>query len=209
MAILYDFYQVKEINGEKDKFRARAVSRGTISAEQLADWMRQKCGISAAEAKGFMIMLSDCMLDFLQGGYHVEVKDLGYFSVSLTSELLARRNEIRAESVEFSRLNFRPSTKVRKILAGTEKELISSKRSSKTVKPKSREKRAAMLTAHLQQNPFISRSDYARLVHTGRDTAISDLNDFMAEGWLKRYGVGRTVVYLLADKEGESSRNIV
>lgn len=131
MAISYDFYRVDEVSGEKDKFRARAVSRGTIDAEKLAKWMQQKCGISTAEAKSFMIMLTDCVLDFLQDGYHVEVKELGHFSVSLTSQLIDKPNEIRAESIEFSRLNFRPSGKVRKILAGTEKEMVSSGRKNK------------------------------------------------------------------------------
>lgn len=200
MAISYDFYRVADINGEKGKFRARAVSNGTISAEKLANWMHHKCGISTAEAKGFMIMLSDCMLDFLRDGYHVEVEELGHFYVSLTSRLLDRRNEIRAESVEFSRLNFRPSARLRKVLANTEKELVSSGRQKRVAKPKPREERAAMLRMHLQQHPFISRVDYSRIVKVGRDAAISDLNLFITEGWIKKYGLGRTVVYLLTDK---------
>lgn len=197
MAISYDFYRVNEINGEKDKFRARAVSRGTISAEKLARWMQQKCGISTAEAKSFMIMLTDCMLDFLQDGYHVEVKELGHFSVSVTSELVDRRNEIRAESVKFSRLNFRPTAKMRKALENTEKEMVSPARRKRTTKPKPREERAEMLRTHLQQHPFISRVDYSRLTKVERDLAITDLNYFIAEGWIKKYGLGRTVVYLL------------
>ena len=148
MTILYDFYEVAEINGEKGKFRARAASRGTINADKLADWMRQKCGISTAEAKAFMIMLSDCMLDFLQEGYHVEVKELGHFSVSVTSPLLDKRNEIRAESIEFSRFNFKASAKVREILAGTEKKMVSTQR-KQTKKHKPRNERADMLRAHL------------------------------------------------------------
>lgn len=66
MRIPYDFYQVDEINSEKEKFRARAVSNGKISVEKLAHWMHQKCSIGAAEAKSFMIMLFDCMMDFLK-----------------------------------------------------------------------------------------------------------------------------------------------
>lgn len=199
MAIPYDFFQVNEINGEKGKLRARAVSRGTISADKLANWMSQKCGISSAEAKSFMIMLSDCMMDFLQDGYHVEVMELGHFSVSLTSAPIDRLNEIRAESIEFSRLNFRPAEKIRQTLAHTEKEMADSTRRKHKAAPKPREERAAMLRTHLQQYPFISRTDYSRLTQTNRDMAIRDLNRFISEGWIKKYGVGRTVVYLMAD----------
>lgn len=200
MAIPYDFYQVDEINSEKGKLRARAVSRGTIDADKLAKWMQQKCGISTAEAKSFMIMLTDCMMDFLQDGYHVEVKELGYFSPSLTSRLIDRPNEIRAESIEFNRLNFRPSPMVRKTLEGAEKELVSTEHSKRVRKMKPREERIEILREHLQQHPFISRSDYSRMVGLGREAAINDLNQFIAEGWIKKYGLGRTVVYLLADK---------
>jgi len=198
MAISYDFYQVDEVNGEKGKFRARAVSNGKIDSDKLASWMSQKCGISIAEAKSFMIMLSDCMLDFLQDGYHVEVKELGHFSVSVTSPLLDRRNEIRAESIEFSRLNFKPSAKMRGKLVNVEKTLVSPGRRKQPAKYKPREDRAAMLRTHLQDRPFISRADYARLVKVTRDMAITDLNGFIAEGWVTKYGLGRTVVYLLA-----------
>lgn len=199
MAIPYDFVQTDEINGEKGKFRARAVSRGTISADKLAHWMQQKCGISTAEAKSFMIMLSDCMMDFLKDGYHVEVKELGHFSVSLTSELVARRNEIRAESVEFSRLSFRPAASIRKTLTNAEKEMANSAQRKRTAAPKPQKERASMLREHLQQHPFISRTDYSRLTKTSRDMAITDLNRFISEGWIKKYGLGRTVVYLMAD----------
>ena len=200
MAIPYDFYQLDEINSEKGKFRARAILRGKISSEKLAHWMRQKCGISTAEAKSFMIMLSDCMLDFLIDGYQVEVKELGYFSVSLTSKQLDRPNEIRAESIEFSHLNFRPAASLRKTLRNTEKERADPLLRKQRPRPKPCEERASMLRTHLQQHPFISRVDYARLTKTGRNMAIDDLNRYITEGWLKKYGLGRTVVYLLADR---------
>ncbi|MDR0750401.1 MAG: hypothetical protein LBF62_12655 [Tannerellaceae bacterium] len=200
MAISYDFYQVDEINGEKGKIRARAVSKGTIDSDKLAKWMEQKCGISTAEAKSFMIMLTDCMMDFLQDGYHVEVKELGYFSVSVTSRLMDRMNEIRAESIEFSRLNFRPARKIREKLEYAEKKLVATKRRKQVRKIKPREERAAMLREHLQQHPFISRSDYSRMTNLKRDMAINDLNQFIVEGWVKKYGLGRTVVYLLCSE---------
>lgn len=197
MAIGYDFFKVDEIQGKKGQFRARAVSSGTIDADRLAQWMQQKCGISKAEAKGFMIMLSDCMLDFLKDGYHVEVMELGHFSVSLTSEPVDRPNQIRAESIEFSRLNFKPSAKTRKTLSHAEIERVSAGRRQPARKSKPQAQRVALLREHLSQHPFISRADYARLTNLGRDTAINDLNAFITEGWLKKYGLGRTVVYVL------------
>lgn len=40
-------------------------------------------------------------------------------------------------------------------------------------------------------------SNVSRLTHILKNKAISDLNQFVADGWLTKYGAGRTVVYLL------------
>lgn len=197
MAIKYDFYEVNELNKTQGKLRARAVSSGTISTDKLAKWIQQRSGISAAEAKGFILMLTDCVLDFLVDGYHVEVGDLGYFSVSLTSRLVDKRNEIRAESIEFSRLNFKPTARVRNVLVHAEKQLISPKQRQPGKKYKSREERAEILRKRLEKQPCISRAEYARVLFVKKDTAINDLNTFIEEGWLCKYGTGKTVVYLL------------
>lgn len=59
------------------------------------------------------------------------------------------------------------------------------------------EQREAILRTFLETHPCITRTDYSRLTHILKNKAISDLNQFVADGWLTKYGAGRTVVYLL------------
>jgi len=54
-----------------------------------------------------------------------------------------------------------------------------------------------ILRSYLETHPCITRTDYCRITHTLKNKAIHDLNQFVGEGWLSRYGAGRTVIYLL------------
>lgn len=198
MAIKYDFYEVNELNNTKGKYRARAVSTGKITTEKLAQWINQTSGVSAAEAKGFIDILTDAILDFVADGYEVQVGELGYFSASVTSRLVDNPNELRAESIRFSRLNYRAGIYVKRRIRKEGIERVSNPRNKSKLKTFSAEERAEKLKKHLLTHPVITRSDYARLTNSKYDlAAIRDLNAFIEEGWLTKYGAGRTVVYIL------------
>ncbi len=198
MAIQYDFYETSEFQDEENdgrQLRARAVSRGTISAEKLYKRVQQVSGFKVAESKGVMAAITDMVLFFLSEGYNVQLDELGFLSVSLTSRRVKNRREIRAESVEFSQLNFRASKKVRDFLTYAEKEKVSTGRAKSSKLPV--EKRAQLLKDFLGTHPFATRADYCRITSTLKDKAMNDIHAFIEEGWLRKYGNGRTVVYLL------------
>ncbi len=198
MAIKYDFVEVNELNRTKGKYRARAVSSGKITTEKLAKWISQTSGVSKAEAKGFIDILTDAVLDFVKDGYEVQVGDFGYFSASVTSQLVDSPNEIRAESIRFSRLNYRAGIYVKDKMLGAGIERVQRPRNKSKVKELTREACAAILKKYLTQKPVITRADYMRLTGAkNAPAAIGALNSFIEEGWLARYGAGRTVVYLL------------
>lgn len=198
MAIKYDFVEVNELNKTKGKYRARAVSSGKITTAKLTQWIRQTSGVSAAEAKGFIDILTDAVLDFLRDGYEVQVGDLGYFSASVTSQLVDSPNEIRAESIRFSRLNYRASICVRKNISGAGIERVKRPRNKSKVKKTTMQERAKMIKKYLTEKPIITRADYMRLTQAKNAlAAIRDLNTYIGEGWLTKCGAGRTVVYLL------------
>lgn len=198
MALKYDFYEVNELNNTEGKFRARAVSTGKIDTNRLAKWISQCSGVSAAETKGFIEILTDSILDFITDGYEVEVGKLGYFSATVTSKLVDTPHEIRAESIRFNRLNFRAGIEVKKRIRNVDVERIVHSR-SESRKPKStREQRAEKLKVYLAGKRVLTRADYSRLTGVQqKNMAVDDLNAFVQEGWLERYGAGRTVVYML------------
>ncbi len=198
MAINYDLFEVNELNKTTGKYRARAVSSGKITTERLAKWISQTSGVSKAEAKGFMDILTDAVLDFVTDGYEVQVGDLGYFSASVTSQLVDRPDEIRAESIRISRLNYRAGVYAKDKLSRSGVERVQRPRNKSKLKELTREECAGILRKYLAQKPVITRTDFMKLTRArNRHAAINTLNAFIEEGWLTKYGAGRTVVYLL------------
>ena len=59
--------------------------------------------------------------------------------------------------------------------------------------------KADILRSFLASQPCITRADYARITNTLKSKAVNDLNEFIRQGWLRKYGAGRTVVYLLGE----------
>ncbi|MCD7899707.1 MAG: HU family DNA-binding protein [Bacteroides sp.] len=197
MPIKYDLFQVNELSKTEGKYRARAVSSGKVTTEKLTEWIRQTSGISRAEAKGFIEVLTDSMLDFLADGYEVQLGGLGYFSVSVTSRLLDDPQEIRAESIRFNRLNFRAGKKARERLENERTVRVKQPRYKKKLPETTRQERAEILRNYLSNAPFITRADYSKITAMNqKHTAIEDLNHFIEEGWIQKYGVGRTIVYI-------------
>ncbi len=200
MAIQYEFYETNEFQDDENdgKLRARAVSRGTIPAEKLWQRMEQVSGFSVAQTKGVMAAVEDMVQFFLSEGYSVQLGELGYLSVSLTSRRVMNRKEIRAESIEFSQLNFRASKKMRDFLTYTEKEKVKTKRSQSS--KLSIGQRAQLLKNFLGTHTVATCADYCRITSTLKGKAMRDIHSFIEEGWLRKYGNSRTVVYLLNQK---------
>lgn len=48
----------------------------------------------------------------------------------------------------------------------------------------------------LEEHPCINRQDYAMLVGKTKLQALQDIRAFLEEGILKKYGSGRSVVYI-------------
>lgn len=202
MSLKYDFYEVNELNNTKGKYRARAVSQGKISTEKLTKWISQCSGVSAAEAKGFIEILTDSLLDFVGDGYEVEVGKLGYFSASVTSELVDDPKKVRAESIRFNKLVFRTGIQAKKRIAGAEIERVSQPRYKNKAKQTTREQRWELLKKYLINKPVITRTDYTHLTGIRRtQVALDDLNSFIEDGLMERHGAGRTVVYIATKRQ--------
>ncbi len=93
-------------------------------------------GYYPRQIRGILTTLNDSVLDFLEDGYEVQLGELGYLSVSLTSRQVKNKKEIRAESVRFKKLNFRTSSQARKRLRSVKIERVdkSVKRSVSTAR---------------------------------------------------------------------------
>ena len=52
-----------------------------------------------------------------------------------------------------------------------------------------------MPNSHLAKYPCLTRADYCRLTGCSKKLALKELNGFIADGLLIRYGAGKQVVY--------------
>lgn len=197
MSIYYDLYRnpPKEGGEEDGRLHARVLPKGTIPAGKFREIVHNATGFSEAILDGALQAVTDELQRWLADGWVVEVGDLGYFSLSLECDRpVKQKKEIRSPSVHLGNVNLRVSSKFRKRFVTMELE----RRKSPYVLGTSltEERRKELLNQHLEKNGCITRADYSALTGSSRWQAVDDLNRYIDEGVLRRYGSGRTVVYL-------------
>ena len=103
--------------------------------------------------------------------------------------------ELRSPSVSLKDVNFRVNRQFKKdIESGLKLQLYHSPFRVKN--PLSEKKCLQRLTKFLEEHPCINRRDYAQLVGKTKTQALQDINSFIEQGILKKYGYGRSVVYI-------------
>ena len=190
MSAYYDLLEKPDIRrtGEQQPLYARFVAKGTIDRKEFIDRVHLFTGISRSVLEGAMAAFMDELRDCLANGWTVELGELGYFTPSLSCRRRAmEKDEVRAASVALRGLNFRLGKKFHEDLSG---KMRLERRPQPAV---FYNKRA--LYCYLQRNPCINRAQYARLTGRSYKQAVNDLNQFIRDGVLVRYGMGRNVVY--------------
>lgn len=199
MSAYYDLYQTPDPSGESEepKLHARILPKGTITADKFLEIVHNATGFSQAILDGTLQAITDELQCWLADGWNVEVGELGFFSLSLKCDHYVQdRKEIRSPSVHFQNVNLRISSKLRKRFSTMELERKASPYISHS--SLSLGQRRERLLRHLEQYDCIIRTDYEALTGKTKQQAVADLNQFVEEGILRKYGSGRTVVYLPA-----------
>ena len=128
----------------KKPLHARVRPKGTITAKEFQERVMKEQHMPHAMIVGIMQAISNALGDWLADGYNVELDELGYFSTTLKCTRTAmNKKDIRAESVRFETVKFRPSKAFKKYVRyQMELERVDKKVSTKkpAVAPK-REKR--------------------------------------------------------------------
>ena len=196
MNVYYVLYQNPPKKGEQDeRFHARVLPKGTIPAEKFMEIVHNATGFSEAILRGTLQSVIDELQRWLADGWIVEVGELGYFSLSLECDRLVEdKKEIRSPSIRMRNVNLRLSSKFRNRFLTMELERKSSpyvSHSGLTL-----EQRQQRLLLHLDKHGCIIRTDYEQLTGITKGQALADLNRFIEEGIVRKYGSGKTVVYL-------------
>lgn len=199
MAAYYDLYKNPPREGDTEEvLHARILPSGTLDAATFRELVHKSTGLSPAILEGVIQAVTDELHHWLSGGWTVEVGELGHFSVSLKCDkTVTDGKDIRSPSIRFKDVNLRISNTFRKRFNTMKLER----------KPSpyifhgeiDDEANRKCLMEYLDKNGCITRAVYESLSKRSRKQAIADLNRYVGEGWLRRYGRGRTVVYLPGD----------
>lgn len=197
MSAIYDLSETPSPNKqEKQPLHARIVSKGTVGKDEFLDRVHKFTGISRSLLAGAMEAFANEMRDLLADGWNVEMGDFGFFSVSLQCPPVKDKAELRAASVRMKNINFRASRPFKKEVGGK----MRLQRGESIARPKrnsiSRNTCLSRLNAYMENHPFVSRTDYSRLTGRNKKTAIEELNAFIADGIIRKEGIGKLTVYI-------------
>ena len=197
MSAQYDLYETPDIKqtGEKQPLHPRIVPKGTIGQDEFLDRVHKFTGISRSLLAGAMQSFQNELKDLLANGWIVELGEIGYFSVPLQGPPVMHKKYVRAQSIKLKNINYLP-TKQFKREVGYDMRL---ERTESLTRPKgngrSEAECLALITAHLEKYPCMTRTDYCHLTGHDKKRALKELNAFIEKGILMRYGAGKQVVY--------------
>ena len=198
MSVNYDLYETPDLakSGEEQPLHARVVLKGSYTAEEFVEQVTVFQHMPHAQVVGVIEAISKELRHLLLKGFSVELGDIGYFSLSLSvDKKVMDPKDLRSPSVSLKDINFRVNRQFKKdIESGIELQRYHSPFRVKN--PLDRERCLQRLEKFLEDHPCINRQDYAMLVGKTKIQALQDINAFIKDGVLKKYGSGRSVVYI-------------
>lgn len=198
MSVNYDLYETPnpDKDGENLPLHARVVLKGSYTAEEFVEQVVDMQHMPHAQVVGVIEAISKELRHLLLKGFSVELGDIGYFTLSLSVDKKAKDSDgLRSPSVSLKDVNLRINRQFKKDIE-TELELQRYHSPFRVKNPLDRERCLQLLKEFLEEHPCINRQDYAALVGKTKMQALQDINAFIEEGVLKKYGVGRSVVYI-------------
>lgn len=198
MSVNYDLYETPDLakSGEEQPLHARVVLKGNYTVEEFVEQVTVFQHMPHAQVVGVIEAISKELRHLLLKGFSVELGDIGYFSLSLSvDKKVMDPKDLRSPSVSLKDINFRVNRQFKKDIE-SEIELQRYHSPFRVKNPLDRERCLQRLEKFLEDHPCINRQDYAMLVGKTKIQALQDINAFIKDGVLKKYGSGRSVVYI-------------
>ena len=181
--------------GDKETMYADIVYSGTITAERLIRTVAQRTGFKEGMIEGILSELQNETLEYLSEGYRVELGEFGFFSAKVKSRLVENKNDLRSNSVSFDGVNFRASKSFRTGIRGD----LERRRciGFRTSKEWDREQLEQIVLQHIRKHGFITRTTYTEITGRLKNSALTDLKSFAADGVIKRVGRGNQMHFIV------------
>lgn len=197
MSIYYDLYASGNPlkRDEQQPLHARVIPSGTIDAKRFIEFVSKSNGFSQATIEGCLQAVTDELRHWLAQGWIVEVGELGHFYLSLKCDRpVMEKKEIRSPSIHLNNVNLRINKKFRENLEPLQLERMESPYRSNS--NRNEEECRALLIQYMDKHGCITRADFMRLTGIRQRKALELLKKYLEEGIIRKYGGGKTVVYL-------------
>lgn len=181
MPVNYDFYKNPKLadKDERTHLHARVVPKGTVSSDELAKEIHDRSTLSTADITATLVALADITAEKLRDGQRVYIKGIGYLQMTLQCPPVESESEIRAESVRFKSVAFRPDAQLKERLSTTHFVRQADKSHSKNY---STEEIDRLVARHFQQNETLTRNQFEALCGLTYSTAVRHLKRLREEG---------------------------
>ncbi|WP_099465075.1 HU family DNA-binding protein [Parabacteroides provencensis] len=184
MTAYYDFYKNPKPKNSKTgtHYHARIVTNGTVSTNNLIRNIHSRCTLTSGDIRAVLTSLSEVIVEELQAGRRVSIEGLGYLQMTLKCPKIESTKEVRAESVRFKSVAFRPEEELKKKLQYTPFERISRKSHSYE---RTENEIDALLLQYFSEHETLNRQQFQRLCGFTASTANRRLKELRAEGKIK------------------------
>lgn len=195
MSAEYDFYSnpIPRGSNRKPRLHARIVTNGTIDTEDLAKEIHACSTLTVGDIQATLVSLSNAITRHLREGDRIHIKGLGYLQMTLQCPPVKSPKEIRAESVHFKSVAFRPEIALKDALKTTSFVRTTRKNHSNKY---SEIEIDGLLTGYFLDHTYISREEFQHLCGLTKGTANRRLAKLILDGKLKKAGLYRFPVYV-------------
>lgn len=200
MSVKYDFYETPQpkSNKRQPRFHARVVGSETVSTREIANQIAGRCSVTTSDVIAVLDALRYVAVLEMGRGNQIHLEGFGYFKPTLTCPPVKSTKEIRAESISFKSVAFRPEISLKKELRHITIEKTQEKNHSRKL---SNEQILELLERYFKDHPYITCLNFRRLCGFTASTADRRLKALVAEGKLKRTGHPRLRMYVLPQAE--------
>lgn len=204
MPVNYDFYENPKLPGstKRTRYHARVISKGTVSSEQLAEEIHERCSLSTADVAAALLALSQITAEKLKDGYNVHIEGIGHLQLTLQCPPIQSPKEIRAESIHFKSIAFRPSASLKRKLQATRFVRQEEKSHSKLRAEEEIDQRVA---DYFQKHETLTRAQFQSLCGLTYTTAVRHLKRLREAGKIINIASPRHPLYRRGDDSQESA----
>ena len=194
MTAKYDFFltpQPKE-KQEKTKYHARVVIDRTLGNQEIATEISKRCTINKAEAMAVMDEMQEIFRQMLAEGHAIKLEGIGTFRINAKSPAITSKNEIRAESIKFGGVVYRPEKKLLRRLGSTKFQKVMYSKTSVDISDIEID---GLLTEYFKDHTYITTKELQYLCGLSNHTALRRLKERVKEGRMTHPGHRHSAFY--------------